>query len=247
MIQCLLNGCVESVLAAPCAKWSAACCKNNARDFFLNAGAQALSKAAVLAVHWQQCHSSAFGGGCHKRAGRDQSFFICKRNGATHFNGGQSGGQAREANHGGHDNIVTNNIFIECGLALGSAPWPDALWKKWLSEPLWQGNLLDEVDITKAPFTDRYPELKGYMDYERGLRLNHASRNVTVKTKNLVNGTWTVNESFVTQEDPGFVDYKAENFGLKEDAEVFGLISGFEPIPFGEIGLKVDEYRKSVE
>ena len=106
MIQRLLNCGVESVLAAPCAKWSAACCKNNARDFFLNAGAQALSKSAVLAVHWQQCHSSSFGGGCHKRAGRNQSFFICKRNGATHFNGGQSGGQAREANHGGHHNVA---------------------------------------------------------------------------------------------------------------------------------------------
>ncbi len=150
-------------------------------------------------------------------------------------------------NHGGHDNIVTNNLFIECGLALGSSPWPEAMWKQWLSEPLWQGNLLEEVDITKAPFTERYPELKGYMEYEKGLRLNHASRNVSMRCKNLVNGNWTINDTFVTHEDPGFVDYEAKDFTLKEDAEVFGQIPGFEPIPFGEIGLKVDEYRTVVE
>ena len=142
---------------------------------------------------------------------------------------------------------MTNNLFIECGLALGSSPWPVALWKQWLSEPLWQGNLLEEVDITKAPYTERYPELKGYMDYESGLRLNHASRNVTVRCKNLVNGNWTINDTFVTHEDPGFVDYEAKDFTLKEDAEVFGQIPDFEPIPFGEIGLMVDEYRKVVE
>jgi hypothetical protein len=56
-----------------------------------------------------------------------------------------------------------------------------------------------------------------------------------------------VKDSFITQEDPGFVDYKAQNFALKEDAELFGLIPGFEPIPFSEIGLKVDEYRTVVE
>jgi len=150
-------------------------------------------------------------------------------------------------NHGGHDNIVTNNIFIECGLALGAAPWPEGLWKQWLGEPLWQGNLLEEVDITKAPYTERYPELKGYMDYESGLRLNHASRNVSVRCKNLVNGNWTISETFVTHEDPGFANYEARDFTLNEDAAVFEQIPGFEQIPFGEIGLKVDEYRTAVD
>ena len=106
VIQGLLNSGVESVLAAPCAKWSAACRKNNARDFFLFARAQALSKSAVLAVHWQQHYASAFGGYCHKRARGDQCFFVGKRNGASNFNGGQSGGQAREANHCGNHNVT---------------------------------------------------------------------------------------------------------------------------------------------
>ncbi|MDA0660763.1 MAG: right-handed parallel beta-helix repeat-containing protein [Planctomycetota bacterium] len=158
-----------------------------------------------------------------------------------------AGGFGAVFNHGGHDNIVTNNIFIECGLALGAAPWSDALWKQWLSESLWQNKLLEEVDITKTPFTERYPELKGYMEYQTGLRLNHAARNIAVKTNHLVNGNWMVNDSVVMQEDPGFVDYKSQNFMLKDGAELFGLVPGFEPIPFAEIGLVVDEYRKWIE
>lgn len=149
-------------------------------------------------------------------------------------------------NHGGHDNAVTNNIFIECGLALGAAPWGDATWKEWLGGDLWRERLLAEVDITQPPFTDRYPELKGFFEYE-GLRLNHASRNVAVRCKNFVNGNWTISESFITREDPGFVDYAARDFTLREDAAVFEHIPGFEAIPFGAIGLRVDEYRTSLE
>jgi hypothetical protein len=68
-----------------------------------------------------------------------------------------------------------------------------------------------------------------------------------MRCKNLANGNWTINDTFVTHEDPGFVDYEAKDFTLEDDAEVFGQIPGFEPIPFGEIGLMVDEYRKVVE
>jgi len=149
-------------------------------------------------------------------------------------------------NHGGHDNIVTNNIFIECDQAIGSAPWSDDNWQKWLSEPLWQKDLLEDVDITKPPYTEHYPELVGYFDY-KGLRLNRADRNVAVRCKNFIEGNWTVGESFVTQEDPGFVDAKAGNFLLKEDAAVFQWIPEFEPIPFDAMGLKIDAYRPNLD
>ncbi|MCF6285592.1 MAG: right-handed parallel beta-helix repeat-containing protein, partial [Candidatus Hydrogenedentes bacterium] len=149
-------------------------------------------------------------------------------------------------NHGGHNNVVTNNIFIECGRALGAAPWNDVRWKKWLNEPLWQKRLLEEVDITKPPFTERYPDLQGFFAYE-GLRMNHASRNVAVGCKNFVNGNWDIDQSFITREDPGFVDRTNQNFALREDAAVFERIPGFEPIPFGKIGLYQDAYRTTLD
>jgi len=103
------------------------------------------------------------------------------------------------------------------------------------------------VDITRPPFTERYPELKGFMDYEGGLRLNHASRNVAVRCRNFVNGNWVVDDSFVTQEDPGFVDYGGRDFGLTEDAALFTQLPDFEPIPFARIGLYQDAYREGGE
>jgi hypothetical protein len=145
-------------------------------------------------------------------------------------------------NHGGHDNLVTNNIFIECDQAIGAAPWSDANWKKMLGETLWQTRLLEEVDITKPPYTVRYPKLKGFFEFD-GLRMNHAEGNVAVRCKNFVAGNWDVKQCFVTQEDPGFVDWASKNFKLREDSAVFERIPEFEPIPFEKIGLYNDEYR----
>ena len=149
-------------------------------------------------------------------------------------------------NHGGHDNVVTNNLFIECDQAIGSAPWSDSGWKEWLDGDLWQTRLREEVDITKSPYTDRYPDLQGFFEYD-GLRMNHASRNVAVRCKNFVEGNWNVDKSLVTQEDPGFVDAAAKNFALRKDAAVFALIPDFEAIPFEKIGIFVDEYRTTID
>jgi len=45
-------------------------------------------------------------------------------------------------------------------------------------------------------------------------------------------------------EDPGFVDRKAMNLGLREDAAIHTDLPGFEKIPFAKIGLYTDELRK---
>ena len=44
--------------------------------------------------------------------------------------------------------------------------------------------------------------------------------------------------------DPGFADVEAEDFTLKPDSPAWKL--GFEPIPFDQIGLQVDEYRRTL-
>ncbi len=46
--------------------------------------------------------------------------------------------------------------------------------------------------------------------------------------------------------DPGFVDLKALNLGLKSDARVYRDLPEFKPIPFDRIGLYADEFRHSV-
>ncbi len=149
--------------------------------------------------------------------------------------------------HGGHDNLAINNIFVDCPLAFGSAPWPDKLWKEWLAGEYFQPRLLQEVDITRPPYTDRYPELKGFMDFHGEPRMNFASNNVVFSCRQIATGNWVATNNFITRSDPGFVKAQAKNFQLREDSVVFQRLPGFQRIPFERIGLRRDQLRKEVE
>ena len=140
--------------------------------------------------------------------------------------------------HGGHDNTVRNCIFIECPLALGSAPWTDNSWKEWLTGALWQDKLLKDVDITKPPYTDRYPALKGFLEFAGEPRRNYANANLIVNCRAVQTGNWDVTNSFVTDADPGFVNSAKLDFQLRDDSPVFEKLPGFERIPFEQIGLQ---------
>ncbi len=140
--------------------------------------------------------------------------------------------------HGGHANRAENNIFVECKRALGSAPWSDTRWAEFIRAPLWQERLLKDVDITKAPYTERYPHLAGFMSPQPGAdRDNVALRNLFVRCGEVKSNRWATNETdVVTADDPGFVNLAAGDFRLKPDAAVFRLIPGFQPIPAEQMG-----------
>lgn len=141
--------------------------------------------------------------------------------------------------HGGYGLLAENNIFIECKRALGSAPWNDKRWKAFLLSPLGQTRLLEEVNITKPPYTERYPELIGFMDPQPGApRDNIAERNLFVRCNEIKSGRWVTNTAnVVVSDDPGFMNEAAGDFRLKEDAAVFRLIPGFQSIPIEKSGL----------
>ncbi len=145
--------------------------------------------------------------------------------------------------HGGHDNSVRNCIFIDCPLALGSAPWNDKLWQENLTGELWQEKLLKDVDITKPPYFDRYPELQGFMAFAGESRRNHARANLIVNCRAVQTGNWDVTDGFVTDTDPGFVNAAKLDFRLRDDSAAVARIPGFEKIPFEQIGLQRDEFR----
>lgn len=155
--------------------------------------------------------------------------------------------------HGGHDNLAENNIFIECKRALGSAPWNDARWQRAIEggeDCFWQDKLLKQVDITKPPYTTRYPALIGFMDPQPGqTRINRALRNVFVRCHDISNGNWQVpaSENWITGQDPGFVDALGGDFRLRPDAAVYAKLPGFQTIPFEKIGPIQNALRPSTQ
>ena len=153
--------------------------------------------------------------------------------------------------HGGHDNLAENNIFIECRRALGSAPWNDKRWKEAVNGGHgcdWQTRLLKEVDITRPPYTTRYPALVGFINPRPGQpRVNRAVHNLIVMCADVSSGNWQVppEDNWITDRDPGFVNAAKGDFRLKGNSQVFAKLPGFEPIPFEKIGLVEDELRST--
>jgi hypothetical protein len=139
--------------------------------------------------------------------------------------------------HGGFDNVAENNIFVDCPRALGSAPWSDKSWREWLDGDTWHEHLLKEVDITKPPYTARYPHLIGFIENsDKRPRRERADRNVMVRCGSVSNGNWDVTATLQCDDDPGFVDAAQGNYALRADSRVFRDLPGFQPIPFERIG-----------
>jgi hypothetical protein len=145
--------------------------------------------------------------------------------------------------HGGHDNRAENNIFVDCKRALGSAPWDDARWRDALrggQDCFFVEKLQQEVDITRPPYTTRYPELVGYLDPPADVpRVNQAQKNVMVRCGEVSGGNWRAESwaNWSTDQDPGFVDAIGGDYRLRPDSAVFRRLPGFRVIPFEKMGL----------
>ena len=146
--------------------------------------------------------------------------------------------------HGGRYITVDNNIFIECEQAFNESPWSDETWNKYIDIHGWHKRLYEDVDISKPPYTDRYPWLQNILTDKRP---NILSRNLVYKCGAFLDrGKQELIDNYETQEDPGFVDASTQNFMLKDNAPVYSKIPGFQKIPFDKIGIYKDEYRKSI-
>jgi len=158
---------------------------------------------------------------------------------------------------GGRDNLVENNLFIDCD----SAVHIDArgLTRIKLDSPGGRDSwdLLakaQRLDYQNPPWSTRYPKLATIMEEEHQLPLgNVIRRNVAVGCKKWLNAGGDVRphldrvvfeDNLVLEgEDPGFVDAATGDFRLRGDSIIPGRIPGFQPIPFDQIGLVRDAYR----
>ncbi len=147
---------------------------------------------------------------------------------------------------GGMDHKIINNIFVDNTkvLFVGSYILNKRDW--YLAENGLFTYRLNHIGYNKPPYSTRYPKLANYFDREPEIcKDNLMKNNVVWGYKELIQkrGTkldnWGVMENnFITEEDPGFVDAENMDFTFRDDSPVFSEIPGFKKIPFDKIGLK---------
>ena len=133
----------------------------------------------------------------------------------------------------GRDNIIANNLFIECAQAItggwnaGNGAWQELR----ASKP-------PPDFITSALYLSRYPAMATMLTTPGN---NYAWRNVFYRS----GATGDPGNMDYGQRDPGFVDAAKGDWRLKPDAAPYGDI-GFRPIPMEEIGLYQDTFRSGL-
>jgi len=146
---------------------------------------------------------------------------------------------------GGHDNVVENNVFVDCNPALHV----DARMMGWAAASVpTMKERLEAVPYREEPWRTRYPRLLTYLEG------NYAEPRGNLVARNICwGGSWDeIEESAkpgvelvdnLVGEDPRFVDAEKGDFRLRDDSPAWKL--GFEPIPTEEIGLYKSPLRAS--
>ena len=144
---------------------------------------------------------------------------------------------------GGRDNIIANNLFINCNPAIHV----DARGIGWAS--FWFDGrdpfLMDgvkEVHCDQSPYATRYPHLATITNDEPAkAKYNKLANNVIVGTGKAIDWLDGLNEQTVETvgstivKDPADVSLDRRTYAVRAP--------GFSPIPFKKIGLYPDRYR----
>ncbi len=151
---------------------------------------------------------------------------------------------------GGRANILENNVMIDCpqsirldnrGMGWATPEEGDSIMKR-----------LGTVPYQEEPWATRYPHLVNILDEDPGVpKYNVVRLNVTVNSGDLSISKpavefGTVEDNLSLEEDPGFENAAQMNFALEPDSIIYERLEDFQPIPFEDIGLYVDEYRPSL-
>ncbi|HYG36780.1 MAG TPA: right-handed parallel beta-helix repeat-containing protein [Clostridia bacterium] len=133
--------------------------------------------------------------------------------------------------HGGKDNIVDNNLFLDCAAAISLTPWDQNRWKDFVKSALSNNAINQEL------YLKRYPALNTLAE---NANTNHVYRNLIVhcgeflrrapKTIELVDNTILAEGKCTLRDDDALLNRP-----------------GFARIPVENIGLYKDGFRKSVE
>ena len=129
--------------------------------------------------------------------------------------------------HGGQNNKIDNNVFVDCRAGVSFSPWGQKRWEEYLTgvKPLIHG----DVEIKLPPYSKRYPELA---ELYKKTDVNSVWRNVFV-------GSETV---FLRA--PKTLDaWNNQTFAAMPDLNDLAVRTDFRPLPLDEIGPYDDPLR----
>jgi hypothetical protein len=144
----------------------------------------------------------------------------------------------------GRDNIIDNNLFIDCSLGVtGGWNSGNRFWKD-----IDRGNP-PVAFIASDLYRSRYPGLaRGLAALTKGPAVNNIWRNAFYRCGRTTTGNPAaldmLGNGVFADADPGLLDAAKGDLRLKPDAPLFATV-GFRPIPLEEIGLYLDDWRAS--
>ena len=154
---------------------------------------------------------------------------------------------------GGHYNRFLNNIIIDCpkGIHLDDRGFS----RKYTLDDKRLGGDVKSVSPDQAPWKEKHPELAALVagvettipkgDEVVGNVLINCATPIELPKPEHAGGI--LEKGNLTSGSPSdFVDAENFDFTVKPGSTLVAAIEGFPPIPFREIGLQVDEYRKSI-
>jgi len=130
--------------------------------------------------------------------------------------------------HGGKDNIVDNNLFIDCAAAISFSPCDEKRWRDFVAPAL------SDPAINQALYLERYPALAALAENPNA---NALYRNVLVRCgESFRRPPRNIEDLDNTRVAEGGATLRPDNPLLNRP--------GFAPIPVAEIGLYPDAFRK---
>ena len=152
--------------------------------------------------------------------------------------------------NGGNDNLIENNIFVDCLTALYANNFLNGWGSFWIDDTSENGGyILDKwedefknINYYEPPYSEKYPLLINFFneDHRKHAR-NRFEKNVIYNCGQIYREGYEPiikkKDNFNALTDPGFIDAANLNFQLKDNSVVYKRIPGFKKIPFKKIGL----------
>jgi len=156
--------------------------------------------------------------------------------------------------HHGYQNLVENNIFVDCGRAVGASLFHDAKWDSYKAGVLKRLDPEGRRGLATEKWLETYreqpkpgygmAEFRAWRCPDNCLdRLNPTERNLVVACGTAFGRYLAEADNVVTDDLGVFLDARSGDLRLRPDAP---RPAGFETIPFTDIGLRRDETRKHV-